>query len=78
MQLFFLVLIVLLAAFGALAIGVILTDNKSLQGSCGGPEANADCCQTCPDAAKCEDGSGALEGIGLNAGKGDHPALSQM
>ncbi|MCP4500773.1 MAG: hypothetical protein GY822_12500 [Deltaproteobacteria bacterium] len=78
MQLFFLVLIVLLAAFGALAVGVIFTGNKSLQGSCGGPDANADCCQTCPEASKCEDGSDILEGIGLQESKGDHPALSQM
>lgn len=47
MSLFFLVLAVLLVAFGGMAIGVIASRNgtcKELRGSCGGPDLNPDCC----------------------------------
>ncbi|MEM7495606.1 MAG: hypothetical protein AAF471_05640 [Myxococcota bacterium] len=47
MSLFFLVLAVLIVAFGGMAIGVITSRNgkcKELQGSCGGPDLNPDCC----------------------------------
>jgi|GEM_PF-1845610 len=78
MQLFVVVLVVFLIAFAGMAVGVILTDKKELQGSCGGPDANPDCCQTCPEKAMCEDGTHLLEGLGLEPGKGDHPALGQL
>ena len=44
-------------AIAGLAVGVIFQgERKELKGSCGGPETNPDCCQTCPEKAACEAG----------------------
>lgn len=42
-------------AFAGLAVGVIFTKDKELGGSCGGPDVNPECCQTCPEQDACED-----------------------
>lgn len=54
MSLFLVTLGVLLTAVAALSVGVVLSERKELKGSCGGPELNADCCQTCPDRPACD------------------------
>lgn len=46
---------IFLLAFAGLAVGVILTEKKELQGSCGGPNVNPECCQTCPEKDACDD-----------------------
>ena len=55
MALFGITVTVFLLAFAGLAVGVILTEKKELQGSCGGPSVNDECCQTCPDKEACDD-----------------------
>lgn len=42
-------------AIAGLSVGVMFSKEKELHGSCGGPDANADCCQTCPDKEACDD-----------------------
>lgn len=51
----FVTLGVFLLAFAGLAVGVILSDKKELQGSCGGPGVNPECCQVCPEKDACDD-----------------------
>ena len=55
MALFAITAAVFVLAFAGLAIGVILSENKELQGSCGGPNVNPECCQTCPEKDACDD-----------------------
>lgn len=55
MALFGITTVILLVAFAGLAVGVIFTKEKELQGSCGGPDVNPECCQTCPDKDACDD-----------------------
>jgi len=64
-------------AFAALAIGVIVTGKKELKGSCGGPDANPDCCQVCPEKDACGDVPLDIE-VPVVAEKAPHPALAQV
>ncbi len=80
MGLFGLVFVLLAIAMVGMAIGVILTGQRGeLKGSCGGPDANPDCCQTCPEKDACD---GTFEDVhaslGLPPSKGDHASLGQV
>ncbi|MEM7589804.1 MAG: hypothetical protein AAF320_06600 [Myxococcota bacterium] len=51
MTIFVLTLTIVLAAIAGMAIGVLLSkkgSKKQLRGSCGGPQANPNCCQRSP------------------------------
>ncbi len=81
MTLFLITAAVFGLAFAGLAVGVILQgEKKELKGSCGGPEANPDCCQTCPDQGLCEDAldPAILEGLDDVEKKPPHPSLAQV
>ena len=75
----FVVVFVLFAfAMVGMAVGVIFSGKRGeLKGSCGGPEVNSDCCQTCPEKDACDDAETVHARLGLPPARGDHPSLSQ-
>ena len=76
MQVALLSLVVFGCAFAALAVGVIFSRDKELKGSCGGPQANPDCCMKCPDKQPCDEVKGL--DVDVPAAKtGPHPLLAQ-
>ena len=60
--------------FAGLAVGVILTQDKELGGSCGGVANNPDCCQACPEKDDCDDAEQVLAA----ARDKEHPLLQQV
>jgi len=55
MGLFFITAAVFGFAILALSVGVMFTKDKEIGGSCGGPDVNSECCQTCPEKEGCDD-----------------------
>jgi hypothetical protein len=64
-------------AIAALSVGVVFSKEKELKGSCGGPEVNADCCQTCPDKDACDDVKGLELDVPHVHAKREVPGLAQ-
>lgn len=81
MSMFLITFAVLALCFAGLAVGVIFQgERKVLKGSCGGPDVNDDCCQTCPEREACEDGIDMTlkDEIAALPKKKAHPSLGQL